>query len=323
MEPRAENDAAAGGDPAADDYARSDGEWLRIDWADRVHRVTVESALGSTPVNYVESGEGPPVLMVHGLGGSWRNWLENIPYLSRRHRVVALDLPGFGTSPLPPNQITIPSYGAFLVEFADALGLDPDTALVGHSMGGFISTEAAIARPERFSSLVLVAAAGITYAWVTPSQKDMAKVVVKAMMPIASGSLERGFSRSRLRSAQFAGVFAHPTRISREMLWELGSYAMDAPGLIQAAYAIAGYDTRDRLPEIRIPTLLIWGNRDLLVPVPAAFAYRRKIPDAELSLLDDTGHMIQMERPARFNDDVEEFIDRRRREGRPALANPG
>ncbi len=323
MDDRTETGAGETGAERTGDYARSDGEWLRIDWADRVRKLTVDSTLGRTPVNYVESGKGPPVLMVHGLGGSWRNWLENIPYLARSHRVIALDLPGFGTSPLPEKQITIGSYGDFLVEFADTLGLGPETALVGHSMGGFISTEAAIARPDRFSSLVLVAAAGITYASIKTSQKDMAKVIVKAMMPIAAGSLERGFNRSRLRSAQFAGVFAHPTRISREMLWELSSYAMDAPGLIQAAYAIAGYDTRDRLPEIRIPTLLIWGNRDLLVPVPAAFSYRRKIPDAELSLLDDTGHMIQMERPARFNDDVEEFIDRRRREGLAVSPDPG
>lgn len=313
MDDPAETSIRAGGTVRADDYARSDGEWLRIDWGDRVRKLTIDSELGRTAVNYVEIGEGPPVLMVHGLGGSWRNWLENIPYLARRHRVIALDLPGFGTSPLPEEQITIGSYGDFLVEYADALDLSPETALVGHSMGGFISTEAAIARPERFSSLVLVAAAGITYASITTSQKDLAKVIVKAMMPIAAGSLERGFTRSRLRSAQFAGVFAHPTRISREMLWELGSYAMGAPGGVQAAYALAGYDTRDRLPEIRIPTLLIWGNRDLLVPVPAAFAYRRKIQDAELSLLDDTGHMIQMERPARFNHDVEEFVDRHRR----------
>jgi pimeloyl-ACP methyl ester carboxylesterase len=299
--------------PQSDDYARSDGEWMRTDWADRVRLTVVESDLGSTPVNYVDTGEGPPVLLVHGLGGSWRNWLENIPYLSRRHRVIALDLPGFGTSPLPDRQLSIRTYGDLLVSFADRLELGPDTALVGHSMGGFISTEAAIVSPERFSSLILVAAAGVTYARFTGSRKDLAKVIVEAMMPVAASGLERNFGRSRLRAAQFAGVFAHPSRINREMLWELGSYAVDAPGLIQAAYALAGYDTRDRLPEIRIPTLLVWGSRDLLVPVPAAFAYRRRIPDAELCLLDDTGHMIQMERPARFNDNVEEFIDRRRR----------
>jgi pimeloyl-ACP methyl ester carboxylesterase len=246
--------------------------------------------------------------------------LENIPYLARSHRVIALDLPGFGTSPLPGTQVTISSYGDFLLNFADQMGLGPDTALIGHSMGGFISTEAAIAGPQRFSSLVLVAAAGITYAWVSDSQKDLARVIVKAMMPIAASSLERNFGRSRLRAAQFSGVFAHPTKISREMLWELSSYGVDAPGMIQAAYALAGYDTRERLPEISLPTLLIWGNKDLLVPVPAAFAYRRKIEKAELCLLDDTGHMIQMERPARFNDDVEEFIDRHRREAEAIAA---
>ena len=286
---------------------------MRIDWADRISLTTVESKLGSTPVNYVDLGDGPPVLLVHGLGGSWRNWLENILYLAKKHRVIALDLPGFGTSPLPETQLSIGTYGDFLGSFADQLDLGPDTALVGHSMGGFISTEAAIARPERFSSLVLVAAAGITYARFTGSRKDLAKVIVEAMMPVAADSLKRNFGRSRLRAARFAGAFAHPGRISREMLWELGSYAVDAPGLVQAAYAIAGYDTRDRLPEIRIPTLLVWGSRDLLVPVPAAFAYRRRIPEAELCLFDDTGHMIQMERPARFNDKVEEFIDRQRR----------
>jgi pimeloyl-ACP methyl ester carboxylesterase len=304
--------------PQADDYARSDGEWLRIDWGDHLREVTVESVLGDTPVSFVELGQGPPVLLVHGLSGSWRNWLENIPYLARRHRVLALDLPGFGASPMPEYPISIKSYGNFLVKFADALGLGADTALVGHSMGGFISTEATILAPERFSSLTLVAAAGITYARMRRSQKDMVRPIVKMMMPVAADSMERNFGRSRLRAAQFAGVFAHPEKISREMLWELSSYAIRAPATLQAAYELAGYDTRDRLSEISLPTLLIWGNKDLLVPVAAAFSYRRRIPQSELALLDDTGHMIQMERPARFNRDVEEFIDRHRAADEPA-----
>jgi pimeloyl-ACP methyl ester carboxylesterase len=302
-------------EPAADDYALSDGQWLRTDWADHLREVDVESVLGETPVSYVDIGEGSPVLLVHGLSGSWRNWLENIPYLARRHRVIALDLPGFGASPMPEYPISIKSYGNFLVKFADRLDLGSEAALVGHSMGGFISTEATIIAPERFSSLTLVAAAGITYAKLRRSQKDMVRPIVEMMMPVAIGSMERNFGRSRLRAAQFAGVFAHPEKISREMLWELSSYAVRAPATLQAAYELAGYDTRDRLSEISLPTLLIWGNRDLLVPVAAAFSYRRRIPQAELALLDDTGHMIQMERPARFNHDVEEFIDRHRGDG--------
>jgi pimeloyl-ACP methyl ester carboxylesterase len=298
--------------PARDDYALSDGRWLRIEWTRHLQRVEVDSVLGRTPVDYVETGEGPPLLLVHGLGGSWRNWLENIPYFARSHRVVALDLPGFGESPMPEHPVTIDTYGEFVLAFADRIGLGPDTAIVGHSMGGFISTESVIARPDRFSSLTLVAAAGITYARMKRSQKDLARLIIRMMMPVASSRLERNFGRSRLRSAQFAGVIAHPGRISREMLWELGSYAVRAPALLQAAYSLAGYDTRHRLPEIQIPTLLVWGNQDRLVPVPAAFAYRKRIPHAELCLIDDTGHMIQLERPRRFNLDVEEFIDRHR-----------
>ncbi|MFA9401395.1 MAG: alpha/beta fold hydrolase, partial [Acidobacteriota bacterium] len=89
--------------PALDDYGRSDGEWLKIDWSDHLGETVVQSRLGSTRVDYVELGEGSPVLIVHGLGGSWRNWLENLPSLARNHRVIALDLPGFGSSPMPPG----------------------------------------------------------------------------------------------------------------------------------------------------------------------------------------------------------------------------
>jgi pimeloyl-ACP methyl ester carboxylesterase len=299
-----------GGRDATDDYAASDGEWLRIDWSDRLAEVDVDSVLGTTPVSYVEMGEGPAILMVHGLSGSWRNWLENIPFLSKRHRVVALDLPGFGLSPMPEYPISMKSYGNFLVAFADRIGLDRETALIGHSMGGFISTEATILSPERFSSLTLVAGAGITYARLKRSQKDMAWPIARMMMPVAANRVERNFGRSRLRAAQFVGVMAHPERISREMLWELASYGLRAPATLQAAYEMAGYDTRERLAEITLPTLLIWGNQDRLVPVSAAFAYRKRIPQAELALIDDTGHMVQMERPRRFNADVEEFIDR-------------
>jgi len=298
-------------------YAVSDGEWLRIDWSERLAEVEVESVLGTTPVSYVEMGQGPAILLVHGLSGSWRNWLENIPYLARSHRVVALDLPGFGLSPMPEYPITIKSYGQFLGRFADLIGLDRETALIGHSMGGFIATEAAILNPRRFSSLTLVAAAGITYAKLRRTQKDVARPIAEMMMPVAAGSLRRSFGRSRLRAAQFAGVFAHPERISRELLWELGAYGVHAPATLQAAYEMAGYDTRERLSEIDLPTLLIWGNRDLLVPVAAAFAYRKRMPQAEMAVIDDTGHMVQMERPDRFNQDVEEFIDRNRPEADP------
>lgn len=295
--------------PRHADYGRSDGAWLNIEWTDHIREVTVESGLGSTRISYVELGEGPPVMFVHGLGGSWRNWLENIPRFAENHRVIALDLPGFGLSPAPPEPVTMAGYGNLLVRFADTLGLPPDTPLIGHSMGGFIATEAVIEAPERFRSLVLVSAAGVTFASMRESRKSVIGMLIRVMLPIANRRMERTLGRKRLRTASYAGVIAHPDLIRREMLWELGSYAVNSPSLVEAAYALAGYDTRERLAEIRIPTLIVWGEQDRLVPAGAAYEYERRIPGSRLTMIHDCGHMVQLERPDRFNMEVGRFIE--------------
>ena len=294
--------------PVHDDYGVSDGRWLKINWAERIRQVTVSSALGETPVSYVDQGEGPPVLLVHGLGGSWRNWLENIPFLSDRHRVVALDLPGFGLSPMPDEAISMAAYGDLILNFADRVDLGPDTYLVGHSMGGFISTEAVTSDPGRFSRISLVSAAGISFATISGYRKSVTAAVVKMMIPVAAARMKRNLGRKRLRTASFAGVIAHPSMIGPEILWELGSYAtLHSPALYEAAYALGGYDNRDALSEIEVPTQVVWGQQDRLVPVGAAYSYEKRIRDAELSLVDDCGHMVQLERPGRFNSEISRF----------------
>jgi len=295
--------------PVHDDYGISDGRWLKINWAERIRTVTVSSALGETPVSYVDQGEGPPVLLVHGLGGSWRNWLENIPFLSDSHRVVALDLPGFGLSPMPGGPISMAAYGELILRFSDAVGLGPETRLVGHSMGGFISTEALTTEPGRFSRLSLISAAGISFATITGYRKSVTAAVVKMMIPLAAGRIRRNMSRKRLRTASFVGVIAHPSMIGPEILWELGYYAtLKSPALYEAAYALGGYDNRKSLGRIDIPTQIIWGQQDRLVPVGAAYSYAKRVENSELSLVDDCGHMVQLERPARFNGELSRFV---------------
>jgi pimeloyl-ACP methyl ester carboxylesterase len=146
-----------------DPYGDPDPEWLRIDWRRHLKRIEVMDAT----VNYCEMGEGgEPIVFVHGLAGCWQNWLENIPYFARTHRVVALDLPGFGNSPMPPWEVTIPNYGKLVDEFCRRLNLH-SCLLVGNSMGGFIAAEAAIAQPEWVDKLVLVSAAGISSVYVS------------------------------------------------------------------------------------------------------------------------------------------------------------
>jgi pimeloyl-ACP methyl ester carboxylesterase len=147
--------------PIADDYGVGGGEWLSIDWRQHLRQVEVSG----TEVNYVELGEGPPVVLIHGISGCWQNWLENIPDLARSHRVIAFDLPAFGASPSPPWTIDIPSYGRMTHELCAELGLGEGIALVGNSLGGFIALEAVTTRPDSYDRLVLVSTAGLINTW--------------------------------------------------------------------------------------------------------------------------------------------------------------
>jgi pimeloyl-ACP methyl ester carboxylesterase len=131
--------------------------WTAIDWRAHVRWVRVDGQA----LNIVELGEGDEtVLFIHGVGGAWQNWLENLPAVAAAgYRVVALDLPGFGASPLPAEPFTIPSLARLVRGLLDQLGIER-AALVGNSMGGFVAAETAIAHAARVERLVLVSAAG-------------------------------------------------------------------------------------------------------------------------------------------------------------------
>ncbi len=124
---------------------------MTIDWRQHQRWVHVQGR----PVNLVEIGEGPPLVFVHGLSGNWQNWLEQLPEFSRDHRCVAVDLPGFGESPMPAEKITISGYGRWLDALFEVLEIEA-AAVVGNSMGGFIAAETAIKFPHRVERLVLV-----------------------------------------------------------------------------------------------------------------------------------------------------------------------
>jgi pimeloyl-ACP methyl ester carboxylesterase len=287
-----------------DPYGAPDPEWLRIDWTEHLRRIEVVG----TAVNYVEMGEGPPLVLVHGLSGAWQNWLEQIPRFSAAHRVIALDLPGFGGSPMPPWRISIPAYGRFLRDFCERLGIDR-CALVGNSMGGFIATEVAIGNPERVERLVLVSAAGITWARARREPAAVIARIGRAGAPVLLRFQKSGIRRPGLRQRVFQGVFHDPNSLRREVLWENFVPAMQSPGYYDALTTLWGYDIRDRLEEIEVPTLIVWGRNDRVVPVPAALSYKKRIgANAELEIFDRCGHVPQLERPVRFNRLLERFL---------------
>src|SRR3954467_4410131 len=141
--------------PRDGDYGREGrAPWLDVDWQAAQHRLRSEGR----EVTYCELGQGPAILFVHGLGASWQSWLEQMPEFAASHRVVAMDLPGFGFSESPSEDISIEYYASWCAKFMDVLGIE-SAAVVGNSMGGFVSAELAIKFPERVQRLVFVSAA--------------------------------------------------------------------------------------------------------------------------------------------------------------------
>jgi pimeloyl-ACP methyl ester carboxylesterase len=293
--------------PQVDDYGSCGrSAWLDIDWQEHLRSTTVHDAR----VNYVDMGDGPPVVFIHGLAGCWQNWLENIPRFAERHRVVAVDLSGFGLSELPREEISIPGYGRFVDAFLGQIGVESAT-LVGNSMGGFIAAETAISHPSRVEKLVLVSAAGGPALRERNNQSE-ARVMRAARMfaPIAAAAIARRehmIRRPRLRRMLLLKIVRHPELIEPELCFEVASGG-NKPGFLHALQAILDYDFEDRIGEISCPTLIVWGRNDEIVPVEDAYEYERLIPGSRKVIFEDTGHVPMLERPERFNALVEEFV---------------
>jgi pimeloyl-ACP methyl ester carboxylesterase len=290
---------------AGSDYGVSDREWARIDWREHLRRVEV----AGTSVNYVEIGSGRPLLFVHGISGCWQNWLENLPHFAAAGwRCVALDLPGFGASPLPEWPIAMDAYGRLVRDFCAELGLEGAT-LVGNSMGGLIALEVALAAPEDFERLVLVSAAGIINTW-RPEERAVATAWAwRRMAPFFADRGRQIVSRPRLRLAAFGSIVRYPNRLADDLLVEqIVNGLREADGFETALADLIRTDMRERLETLTMPTMIVWGQSDRVVPVAAGLSYHRRIPHSRLEIFERTGHVPQLERPLRFNATLEDFL---------------
>jgi pimeloyl-ACP methyl ester carboxylesterase len=231
-----------------------------------------------------------------------------MPHLARHgFRAIALDLPGFGHSPMPDWKISIPAYGRLVDDFVRILGLN-ECVIVGNSMGGFIAAEVAIAEPQWIDRLALVSAAGISHATLRREPAFVWARAIAALTPMALRLNSAGLRRERIRRMAFQGVMRHPDRIRPELLWEYFVRTAGKPGFTPAVMALAGYDFRDRLERIAPPTLIVWGRDDLVVPAEDAAGYEEGIPDSRLHIFDDCGHVPMAERPIRFNRLLTRFV---------------
>jgi pimeloyl-ACP methyl ester carboxylesterase len=293
---------------AGDDYGVSDRpDWRDVDWAAHLHTVDI----GGSAVNYADIGEQTDersIVFVHGLSGQWQNWLENMPRFAERRRVVALDLPGFGMSPMPTEPITIDYYGRVVAELCDRLELGP-AVLVGNSMGGYVAAEAAIDAPEAVERLMLVSAAGISQHGVPLDRALRAAKIMALATRASTAQRRRHMARSGLRHWILSMVVRHPTRLTPDIAFEGLVKGSGKPGFIDALAACIDYDFRDRLPEIGCPTLIVWGREDAIIPVADADTFVELIPGSRKLIFEDTGHVAMVERPITFNDALQGFLD--------------
>ena len=244
------------------------------------------------------SGEGTPLVLLHGFGGGLDNWLFNQPALAAARRVCALDLPGHGASTKEVGAAKVDWIAAAVVEFLDAIGLEK-AHFAGHSMGGAIALEIALNHGARADSLTLIASAGLG--------------------PEIDGDYIAAFLAARRRrelKPVLARLFADPGLLRREMIEGVLKYKrLDGVEAALAAVAEEFFeggrqtcDFRGRIDRLSVPAQVIWGRGDRIIPVRHAEELSGAL---NCHVLDDAGHMVHMEKAGAVNKLIAEFLEGR------------
>ncbi len=287
------------------------------------------------PVHLAEWGSGPArIMLVHGLGGSHLNWMRVAPQLTRYGRVLALDLPGFGLTPVNGRLATVPAYAALLDRVIEQTCTEP-VVLVGNSMGGLIALTEAGSHPKRVAGLVLVDSV-LPSPWRRRRPAVVSLAFAAYLLPTVGRRLLR-HARDRLSVEDLVlgalGLCAErPASIPADVVdahvelerlrGRLGendtAYVLAAHSIIQALIHRVGL--RRVMRRVTVPTLVIHGDRDRLVRVGAARQAQRHHPDWELHVLDGVGHVPMLEVPQQFLEIMDGWL---RSQGLAAAQPPG
>jgi pimeloyl-ACP methyl ester carboxylesterase len=260
-------------------------------------------------IHYEVHGSGDPVLLIMGLGSNAYGWHRTIPWLAERYQAIAFDNRGVGRSDVPAGPYTIAQMAADAEAVLDANG--HDTAhVVGASLGGMIAQRFALAYPDRLRSLILICTTPGGANAVTASREVMTAMV-------QGGDDPRKVYR---RNAWFLygddTRTNHPDRIEEDLEYRQKIPTTPAGYLGQLTAAMS-HDTWDGLPSIAVPTLVVHGDADLLVPTANGPLLAGRIPGARLVMVPGAGHMLQADGGDLVRDSVLDFLAR---VPRPAIA---
>ena len=237
-----------------------------------------------------------PIVLLHGTSASLHTWEGWVAALQTKRRVISLDLPGFGlTGPFPDGDYRMAHYSAFLAHVLDQLQV-PRAVVAGNSFGGQLAWQFALDHPQRVERLVLVDAAGYPRnATSIPIGFRLAQI--PALAPLMANLLPRQMIEASIRN-----VYGDPSKVSDELIdryYELTLRAGNREALRQRFIQAEAGQGFTRIAELKVPTLIIWGGRDELIPPDNAERFKRDIQGSRLVLFDDLGHVPQEEDPAR------------------------
>ncbi|MFC4452949.1 alpha/beta hydrolase [Deinococcus sonorensis] len=222
------------------------------------------------------SGSGPPLLLIHGLSGSRHWWRYNLPALEARHTVYVVELVGYGRG-WGQRSLGVREAARLIGDWLQAQDMQ-QVAVIGHSMGGHIALRLAELEQARLSRLVLACASGLLH-------QRWWRMALRLPGAVVTG--RPGFLPVILADSLRAGL----------------------PNLIRSSRDLLRDDVADLLPTLHLPTLVIWGERDVLVPLPLGRALAQGIPGAEFLSVPGAGHVVMVDRPATFNRAVLDFLD--------------
>lgn len=241
-------------------------------------------------IRYIEAGEGPTIILLHGLGGTKEHWNANFAVLASKYHVYALDQLGHGHSDKPLIDYTIATHVDFLQGFMQSRNIAKAT-LVGNSMGGWVAVDFAVKHPEMVDKLVLVDAAGLARKYpidlLNPSSIEGFRHLIDSVF----------YDKKIVTDEDARQAFALRLRNNDGYMMERFLAGLARPQFEDA-----------NLKTIRAPTLVVWGRNDELVPVDDARKFGSGIPGARVVVIDKCGHVPQIEKPEEFNRALLEFL---------------
>ena len=257
----------------------------------KIQRKTIK--IDELDVLYYTAGQGEPLVVIHGGGGDARTWWRNIDELAGKYTVYAPDLPGYGGSQPLDGDYYIPELADFLDKFARSLGLEK-FHLVGHSLGGGIALNYALKFPQKIRKLVLVSSLCLG--------REIAFWVRLFSLPALIQSLG-AVTMALLKGLKWVLKQLNPA----EFIMPLSPASMTVGGSI-TTFRQQTLVLEQRLAEIKMPTLLVWGARDPIVPVRQAYRAAKVIPDCRVEVFKKRGHNVHRDELKKFSSVITGFL---------------